>query len=190
MYARTLLSKRHGNRLVPYAVLFAALATLAVAQDKPAEPATASEAIKADIADLAWISGAWKGDGLGGKVEEHWTAPAGGAMLGMFRLVSGQGRATVFELCLIEQVEEHIVYRFRHFGPQHKPWEPPDQPLTFHLTRLTEYEAVFECQGEQDPKRLTYRRVGDKLAIRVQAVKDGRLDEGFEVRMQKATLGD
>lgn len=146
--------------------------------------------IRAQLADLAWMAGAWKGPGLGGVAEEHWTRPSGGSMLGMFRLVNGKGKASVFELILIEQVDDQIVYRFRHFGPGHKPWEPPDKPLTFDLVRLSANEALFESNVQTDPKRLTYRRDDDKLQIRVQGEENGELQPGFLVKLEATELDD
>ena len=34
----------------------------------------------AKITDLAWLAGTWRGAGLGGMNEEHWSAPAGGTI--------------------------------------------------------------------------------------------------------------
>lgn len=41
----------------------------------------------ATLADMKWLVGHWKGTGLGGVSEEIWTEPAGGVMMGMYRLV-------------------------------------------------------------------------------------------------------
>ncbi len=142
--------------------------------------------VKAKVSDIAWVAGTWSGPGLGGQTEEHWTAPAGGSMLGMFRLVNEDGKATVFELLLIEQEGEHVKYRFRHFGPGHKPWEKPDKPLEFDLIEVSESKALFESSVQTNPKRITYRRVGDdELRIRVQGEKDGKLGTGFELVLKR-----
>ncbi|MCH8878914.1 MAG: hypothetical protein IID34_03415 [Planctomycetes bacterium] len=53
---------------------------LLAAHDPPKEAKStqevASAGIEATVQQLAWISGAWDGKGLGGTVEEHWTQPA------------------------------------------------------------------------------------------------------------------
>ncbi len=166
---------------------------LLAAHDPPkdAEPAQAdaSVPIEATLPQIAWISDAWSGKGLGGTVEEHWTKPAGDSMVGLFRLVGADGKLTVCELLMIEQRGKHVVYRFRHFGPGHKPWEELDKPLVFDLIRLTPNEAVFESSVQTDPKRLTYTRTGDKLAIRVQGETEGVLGDGFTVNMKRTKLG-
>ncbi len=149
-------------------------------------PAEDAKPVKAALSDIAWMTGAWSGPGLGGQTEEHWTAAGGGSMLGMFRLVTKDDKATVFELLLIEQEGEHVKYRFRHFGPGHKPWEKPDKPLEFDLIEVTESKAVFHSSVQTDPKRITYSRVGDdELRIRVQGEKDGKLGAGFELVLKR-----
>ena len=158
-------------------------------KDAKSTQADASAPIEATLQQIAWISGAWDGKGLGGTVEEHWTKPAGDSMVGLFRLVGADGKLTVCELLMIEQRGKHVVYSFRHFGPGNKPWEELDKPLTFDLIRLTPNEAVFESSVQTDPKRLTYTRKDDNLAIRVQGETDGVLGDGFTLNMKRTKLG-
>ena len=42
---------------------------------------------EASIEDVKWIAGHWKGEALGGIVEEVWTEPLGGSMMCAFKLV-------------------------------------------------------------------------------------------------------
>ena len=142
-------------------------------------------AVDATLEQVAWLAGSWSGPGLGGMTEEHWTKPAGGSMLGMFRLVTGKDKTQVSELLMIEQEGSHLVYRFRHFGPGHKPWEEPDKPLVFDLVKVGPSEAIFESSVQTDPKRLTYRRDGDKMTIQVQGEKDGVLGKGFGISLTR-----
>jgi len=158
-------------------------------KDMESTQQVASAGIEATLQQIAWISGAWAGKGLGGTVEEHWTKPAGDSMVGVFRLIGADQKMIVCELLLIEQRGKHVVYSFRHFGPGNKPWEELDKPLVFDLIRLTPNEAVFESSVQTDPKRLTYTRTGDKLAIRVQGETDGVLGDGFTLNMKRTKLG-
>ncbi len=157
-----------------------------VKQPKQSEVAVG---IDATVDQLSWISGAWTGKGLGGTVEEHWTKPAGGSMVGIFRLVGADGKMTVCELLMIEQRGKHVVYSFRHFGPGNTPWEELDKPLVFDLIRLTPNEAVFSSSVQTTPKRLTYTRTDDKLAIRVQGETNGVLGDGFTLNMKRTKPG-
>ncbi len=149
----------------------------------------ASAGIETTLQQIAWISGAWAGKGLGGTVEEHWTKASGDSMVGMFRLVGADDKLTVCELLMIEQRGKHVVYSFRHFGPGHKPREELDKPLVFDLIRLTPNEAVFESSVQTNPRRLTYTRKDDTLSIRVQGETDGVLGDGFTLNMKRTKLG-
>ena len=165
------------------------LAAHAPPKDAKSTEEVESAGIEATLQQIAWISGAWAGKGLGGTVEEHWTKPAGDSMVGLFRLVGADSKLTVCELLMIEQRDKHVVYSFRHFGPGNKPWEELDKPLVFDLIRLTPNEAVFESSVQLDPKRLTYTRTDDTLAIRVQGETDGVLGDGFTLNMKRTKLG-
>jgi hypothetical protein len=137
------------------------------------------------IEDLSWIAGHWAGDveALGGHAEEGWFAPSGGAMSGVFRLVSG-GVARVFELLLIEQQGEDVLFRFKHVGPGWEPWE--EKPLTYRLTRLEGRHAFFDnLDGEPlagTPKAFSYARPEEEtLVVSIQGW-DG---ETLEIRMTR-----
>src|SRR5687767_12522141 len=69
----------------------------------PAEPARS-------IADLVWIAGDWQtAPSPGRQVEEHWTKPAGGTMIGMGRTIAG-GKTAEFEYLRLEQRADAIYY--------------------------------------------------------------------------------
>lgn len=106
-----------------------------------------------DISALAWISGDWQ-NAPGGRaqVEEHWTQPAAGSMLGMSRTIAG-GKTAEFEFLRIEQREDGIYYVAQPKGRC---------PATdFKLTRLAAQEAVFENPQHDFPKRIIYRKTAD-----------------------------
>jgi Domain of unknown function (DUF6265) len=120
------------------------MATLATAVTTENEPT---------IAQLAWMSGDWQ-TAAGGKarIEEHWTAPAGGSMIGMGRTVAG-GRTVEFEYLRIEQRADEIYYVASPKGRC---------PGTdFRLTRISGQEAIFENPEHDFPKRISYRKNSD-----------------------------
>ena len=43
-----------------------------------------------DVQRLAWLEGRWAGEKDGVSMEEHWTGPGGGALLGLHRDVPGR----------------------------------------------------------------------------------------------------
>ena len=113
--------------------------------DDDAAPVTAS------IEDAAWHTGRGSGEGLGGAIEEHWATPAGGAMVGMFRLVGDDGPA-FYELFALAEHEGGLILRLKHFHPDMRGWEEQDRTVDFPLVAKTEDELRFDG--------LTYRRDG------------------------------
>ena len=110
-------------------------------------------AVAKSISELAWISGDWQ-SAPGGRaaIEEHWTQPSGGSMMGMSRTVVGEKTAE-FEYLRIEQRSDGIFY------VAHPKARCPG--TDFKLTRATATEAVFENPEHDFPKRIIYRKTAD-----------------------------
>ena len=143
-------------RVVSMAVLVCAIAAGALAQT----------AKKARLADLALMSGQWMGSIRGSRSEEVWTAPAGDSMLGMWRLVSSDGKAQVLELLAITDEPEGPVLRLRHFSRTLVAREDKDKAILVPLKSWGPREAVFEGQGTDGTLRLTYRApAADTLTV-------------------------
>lgn len=102
---------------------------------------------EATLAELAWLAGAWQG-GEGSTVRlEHWTAAAGGMMLGVHLDVLASGKSA-YEFLRIVETAEGIVY-FAAPGGRY-----PATP--FPLVELGERRAVFANPEHDFPKRLVY----------------------------------
>jgi hypothetical protein len=104
---------------------------------------------RAAISDMNWLAGAWVGTrGSGGttSVEERWSPPLGGAMLGVSRTVS-RGRMTAFEFLRIVERDSGLVYIAQPGGAI---------PTEFVLTGLDSTRAVFENPRHDYPKRIVY----------------------------------
>jgi hypothetical protein len=114
---------------------------------------THGQAPATSIADLAWIAGDWQ-TAAGGRsqVEEHWTQPAGGTMIGMGRTIAG-GKTAEFEYLRLEQRADAVYY------VAHPKARSPG--TDFKLTRLNGHEAVFENPQHDFPKRILYRKNAD-----------------------------
>jgi hypothetical protein len=167
--------------LRPVVTLLAVLmATPVAAQTANTIPAPADRpGPKAALTDLDWLVGDWEGTGLGGTVDESWSVPAGGAMMGMFRLIVA-GKPSFYEFFTL--VEEHgsLALKLKHFNPDMTAWEEKDRFVTFRLARIEPETAWFGG--------LTYRRVGaDRLEISL-ALRDksGNIrEEKFELRRRE-----
>jgi hypothetical protein len=110
---------------------------------------------KAQIADLAWLAGRWIGEGLGGTMDEVWSEPAGGAMVGYFRLVR-DGKPVFYEIMTLLESENSVEMRLKHVNPDMTGWEEKAGYVTFRLVRQDATGAYFEG--------LTFKREGaDKI---------------------------
>jgi hypothetical protein len=110
------------------------------------------DASPSDIAAVAWLAGDWQTP-PGGRMQtdEHWIAPAGGAMLGTSRTVAG-GRMVFFEFLRIETRPDGVYYVAQPRG---------GGATAFRLTRASDGEAVFENPAHDFPKRIIYRKSAD-----------------------------
>ncbi len=106
---------------------------------------------KAVIADMAWLAGAWVGTrGTAGttSIEERWSPPLGGAMLGVSRTVS-RDRMVGFEFLRVVERDGGLVYVAQPGGKS---------PTEFVLTEVSGTRAVFENPRHDFPQRITYER--------------------------------
>ena len=119
-----------------------------------------------ELDQLAWISGQWAGPLGRGTAEEVWLSPAGGAMLGLSRVISS-GRMLAFEYMRIERRGNDIYYVAQPGG---RP------PTAFQLTKLEGQSALFENAGHDFPQRIRYRREGpDSLLATIEGEIKGQL---------------
>lgn len=113
------------------------------------------------MSDLSWIAGDWQ-TAPGGRrqIEEHWTAVAGGSMMGISRTIAGD-KTVEFEYLRIEQRADGIYY------VAHPKARCPG--TDFKLTRASANEAVFENPQHDFPKRIIYRKTDDGLTASIDA---------------------
>lgn len=135
--------------------MFAAAGPAAQAAGSTANTLTLAEGAPrpaATIADLAWLAGRWAGEGLGGALDEVWSEPAGGAMVGYFRLVA-KGKPVLYEIMTLLEHEGSVELRLKHVNPDMTGWEEQNGYVTFKLVKQDATGAYFEG--------LSFRRVSD-----------------------------
>ena len=114
--------------------------------------------------DAAFLAGCWKFEGNGRVVEEHWMAPAGGALIGMSRTVV-KGKLADFEFLQVRELPEGLTYIAK----------PSNQPeARFVAAPKTGDELVFENPSHDFPQRIRYRRSGDQLHARIEGTMNGK----------------
>lgn len=115
---------------------------------------------KISIEDFAWISGHWGMDKDGDTLEEIWSEPKGGSLMGVFRWMKADGSVRLFEMLSIVVEDDGVYFRFRHFGPDLTAWEDKTSPLSFKLTRMTGDLAVFENAEGKPFRRFAFEKKG------------------------------
>jgi hypothetical protein len=110
----------------------------------------------ATLEAMKWLVGHWKGTGLGGVSEEMWSEPAGGVMMGMYRLVIN-GKPSFYEFIHLAEENGSVVMKLKHFNADLTAWEEKERFVTFRLVKLGLNEAHFDG--------LTFRRSVDRLQI-------------------------
>jgi hypothetical protein len=120
---------------------------------------------KAAMADMAWLAGAWVGKRGKRSIEERWSPPLGGAMLGVSRTVS-RGSMVAFEYLRIVERDGELVYVAQPNGAP---------PTEFVLTKLDTTLAVFENPRHDFPQRIEYKLSAEgSLSASIGFAKGGR----------------
>lgn len=99
-----------------------------------------------DTARMAWLEGHWVGEKDGVSMEEHWTGPGGGSLLGLHRDVRA-GRLISWEFLRIDRTSEGTFY---FASPRSA------QPTPFKLVELGDKRVVFENKQHDFPQRILY----------------------------------
>lgn len=137
-------------------------------QTRVLAPGAASPAAR--VSDLAWLVGAWKGEGFGSDLFESYSAPIGGQMPGHF-YVAKDGKPSMYEFVMIAEVGDSIEYRVRHFNPDMTAWEEKERFVRFPLVAAEGDNWYFDG--------LTIRRTGPDSSEHVVRItgKDGKASE-------------
>ena len=97
----------------------------------------------ANLSEIAWMEGHWKGEAFGGITEEIWGPPLGNSMLFSFKLVV-ENTVEFYELGHIRQVGETLVFELKHFGSDLKGWEEKDEVQSFKFVKIAGNRAYFD----------------------------------------------
>lgn len=165
------------------ALLLVAWAPAAAAPPDAAAPSApgAARPVAPRLADLAFLAGTWRGEVGADRVEEHFTAPAGGTIVGLFRWITDDA-TTLTEHIVIEEGPEATTLRLRHFGPGLEPWERETRegPLTMRLAEAGPGLARFEAPEALFPRIATYRLA---TPVRMEVLLEGARADGTERRL-------
>lgn len=116
---------------------------------------------------IGWMAGCWESAGPRRVVEEQWTRPRGGTMMGVSRTVMGDSTRE-YEFTRIVEREGALVFVA----------DPSGQARTEFVARAATADSVaFENPAHDFPQRIVYRRAaaGDSLHARIEATRDGQV---------------
>jgi Domain of unknown function (DUF6265) len=127
----------------------------------------AADAPPSPLARMAWLTGCWQLDGRERGSQEHWLAPAGGAMLGLGRTVA-RGRTVAFEFMQLRvDAQGRLVFIA----------QPDGKPATTFVQSESADAATtsFENPRTDFPQRVSYRRIDpDRLLAWIDGQRDGK----------------
>lgn len=120
-------------------------------------------------AELGWLAGCWEQRSAASAlvIEEFWTEPRGGTLLGLSR-TTRDGVFAGFEFMRIFERDGALIFAAQPSG--RAPTEFVAAP-----TAANEREIVFENAGNDFPQRVRYRAVGtDSLLARIEGTSNGQ----------------
>ncbi|MFD2037325.1 DUF6265 family protein [Belliella marina] len=110
------------------------------------------------VEDLHWISGYWKGTGLGGDVDELWLPQMDNSMVGIFRYAM-EGELVFSEYMHLIEEKGLLYLKIKHFGRDLVGWEEKEEWTTFKFIKSEGQTAYFSG--------LTFHRENDQLTIKL-----------------------
>lgn len=134
---------------------------------------------EATIDDAAWLAGRWVGTGFGGQMEETWTPPVGGQMVGHFRYWR-EGQPQFYEFMMLDVAEGGVRMRVKHFNPDMVGWEEKDGWITFEPVSVGPEALLFNG--------LEIRREGADRVVMIIRFRRGDAVEEEVLCFQRAPL--
>ena len=98
---------------------------------------------KAGVEEMAWLAGGWEGIGLGGTVEELWTKPKAGVMMGMFRLIK-DNKPVFYEFLTFSVADGKLMLRLKHFTGEMVSWEEKEKTVNFRFVKNVGNRYYFQ----------------------------------------------
>ncbi len=150
-------------------ILFLIVFSNCKAQENTLQLTENSTSPEANLEDVSWIQGHWKGEAFGGITEEIWSPPLGDSMMFSFKLVADD-KVVFYELGGIRQVGNSLIFQLKHFGNDFKGWEEKDETIDAKLVKIDGNRVYFEG--------FTFEKVsGDEIAIYVLIEEKDKTEE-------------
>lgn len=119
------------------------------------------------LSDMAWLSGCWQGRDGNAVLEEIWSKPSGGSMLGLGRTVRGN-RTVSFEFMQFREENGSLVFLPQPGGGTR---------VSFPLKDAFGGKATFENLKHDFPQRVIYERKGKALMwASIEGMQNGKAE--------------
>lgn len=126
---------------------------------------------QANLQDVKWLVGSWKGTAFGSQFEEVWNPESANSMVGMFKLFDEEKGVSFYELMLLIEENGSLALLVKHFSADFTAWEEKKGFVKFKLVKI-EHDAVH-FSGLS-----FYQRGPDKIdGYIVMKYKDGSVKE-------------
>lgn len=155
--------------------MFSILTLLAVVAAGPGQkPVQKPAQQKASLEDLSWLSGCWEGRQGKAIIEEIWSKPGGGSMLGLGRTVKGD-RTASYEFMQLREEAGSLVFM---------PQPQGGTRVSFPLKASFGGRLTFENKEHDFPQRVIYERKGPGLLLAaIEGTYNGKQErEEFQMR--------
>ena len=127
---------------------------------------TASLAAPYSVDRLGWLAGVWTGTQNGVRMEEHWSTPEGGGLVGMHK-DSKDGVMSSWEFFRIVPADSgRVCYMTSPLGRT---------PTPFCAVELTASRVVFENREHDFPQRILYWLEKGVLHARIEGTIGGKV---------------
>ena len=121
---------------------------------------SSNHAAAAEIEELAWMTGSWKGVMGPLTVEESWSTPETGIMTTMIKLTGPEG-VSMIELIVIRQEQDSLMLYLRQFSPALELRLAQDM----RLQEISPHAVRFVGDEDASIKALAYSRTADVLKV-------------------------
>jgi len=114
----------------------------------------------ATVDRLGWMVGRWAGADGDTRIEEIWSPPDAGIMIGVFRWLK-EGETSLYEFMLLKPGSAGLELHIKHFSPDLVGWEEKDASTAFDLVEVNGREAVFRPRASGSSGWAAYRIADD-----------------------------
>jgi hypothetical protein len=135
----------------------------------------------ASLNDLAWLSGCWEGRQGEAVIEEMWSRPAGGSMLGLSRTVKRDKTVSY----------EFMQFRLENGSLVFLPQPQGGRRVSFPIKDAFGGRFTFENLQHDFPQRIIYEKKGQLLLAAIEGTLKGNTErEEFQMKKVRCNPKD